>query len=265
MATDRICIQAPGFSLSVSGDCPETLSIVERYLLPWLPRASAQAEPAGLCISLTRNAAPGHFQVRLNDRVIAESEALPYLLNLIQQAADERIIATLDRQAAVHAGVVAYRGRAIVLPGASGSGKSRLVQELLRRGAEYCSDEYAIFDRTGKVHPYPRALMIRNEGEVQHPFLASELPAAVRTGPIPAGLILFLKYATGAAGLTIDALDRSDALIRLLQNCPHILAENPGVITPLQAVVAQARAWSGVRGDAEEAAVEILRLAADVN
>lgn len=265
MATDGICIQAPGFSLSVSGDCPETLKVVERYLLPWLPRTSGHVRAAGLSISLTRNAAPGHFKVRLNDRVIAESEALPYLLNLIQQAADERMIATLEGQAAVHAGVVAYRGRAIVLPGASGSGKSRLVQELLRRGAGYCSDEYAIFDRAGKVHPYPRALMIRNEGEVQHPFLASELRAEVRTAPIPAGLILFLRYETGAAGFTIDALDRSHALLRLLQNCPHILAENPGVINPLQAAVAQAGAWSGVRGGAEEAALAILRLAADVN
>lgn len=261
MATERICIRAHGFSLSVSSDCPETLSVVERYLLPWLPRTSGRPKATGLSISLTRNAAPGHFKVRLNDRVIAESEALPYLLNLIQQAADERMIATLDRRAAVHAGVVAYRGRAIILPGASGSGKSRLVQELLQRGAEYCSDEYAIFDRTGKVHPYPRALMIRNEGEVQHPFLASELRAEVRTEPIPAGLILFLKYETGAAGLTIDALDRSDALIRLLQNCPHILAENPAIVAPLQAAVAQASAWSGVRGDAEEAALAILRLA----
>src|SRR4029453_11068539 len=41
----------------------------------------------------------------------------------------------------VHAGVVEWRGRAIVLPGRSRSGKTTLVTALLRAGARYYSDE----------------------------------------------------------------------------------------------------------------------------
>ena len=37
----------------------------------------------------------------------------------------------------VHAGAVAWKGRAIVIPGPSGHGKSRLVEALVRAGATY--------------------------------------------------------------------------------------------------------------------------------
>jgi hypothetical protein len=44
----------------------------------------------------------------------------------------------------VHAGVAAWNGKAIVLPGRSRAGKSTLVAALLRAGATYVSDEYAV-------------------------------------------------------------------------------------------------------------------------
>ena len=50
----------------------------------------------------------------------------------------------------VHAGVVGCRGRAILLPGRSFTGKSTLVAELIRAGAEYYSDEYAVLDSAGE-------------------------------------------------------------------------------------------------------------------
>jgi hypothetical protein len=265
LVSREFCIVAPDFSLSVASDCPDTLSLVQRYLLPWLPRVSEPRQDVGLRFSLTRNSMPGcfpeKFEVQLNDRVIAESEALPYLFTLLQQAVDERMIRNLQRETAVHAGVVAYRSKAILLAGPSGSGKSRLVQELLRQGAEYCSDEYAILDTLGNVRPYPRALMIRKDGEEQHPVLASDFGAKVRTGPAPVALILFLRYQPDAPGLDIAPLDRSEALIRLLQNTPQVLAEKPDVIEPLRAAISRAVSFAGVRGDAGETATEILRLA----
>ena len=55
-----------------------------------------------------------------------------------------------------HAGVVGWRGRAIVIPGRSHAGKSTLVAELVRRGAVYYCDEFAVLHETGRVHPYRR-------------------------------------------------------------------------------------------------------------
>jgi hypothetical protein len=52
----------------------------------------------------------------------------------------------------VHAGVVGVGERAIVLPGRSFAGKTTLVAALVRAGAEYWSDEYAVLDADGLVH-----------------------------------------------------------------------------------------------------------------
>ena len=62
----------------------------------------------------------------------------------------------------VHAGVVGWEGRAIVMPGASFAGKTTLVQAWLEAGATYYSDEFAVLDRAGRVHPFARPLTIRD-------------------------------------------------------------------------------------------------------
>jgi len=63
----------------------------------------------------------------------------------------------------VHAGsVVAPNGGAVVLPAASGGGKTTMVAGLVRAGFSYLSDEMAAFDpATGLTVPVPRALSIK--------------------------------------------------------------------------------------------------------
>src|SRR6266581_3138481 len=62
----------------------------------------------------------------------------------------------------VHAGVVSWRGRAILVPGRTFTGKTTLVAELIRAGASYYSDEYAAIDEQGRVHPFPKPLSVRD-------------------------------------------------------------------------------------------------------
>ena len=71
------------------------------------------------------------------------------------------------RRIFVHAGVVGWKDRAILIPGLSHSGKTTLVDQLIRAGATYYSDEYAVLDARGRVHPYPRALGMRLPGSDQ--------------------------------------------------------------------------------------------------
>ena len=79
----------------------------------------------------------------------------------------------------VHAGVVGWKGRALVLPGKSGAGKTTLVAELIRAGATYYSDEYAVLDERGRVHPYARPLAVRVDGRRQR----RRYPGVVRRPP----------------------------------------------------------------------------------
>jgi hypothetical protein len=54
----------------------------------------------------------------------------------------------------VHAGAVGWQGKGIVIPAPSRSGKSRLVEALVRAGATYYSDEFAVLDSRGRLHPF---------------------------------------------------------------------------------------------------------------
>ena len=94
---------------------------------------------------------------------------------------DEAVIQRLTTLHAVHAGAVQLGERVLLLPGVTHSGKSSLVAELLRRGAIYFSDEYALIDSEGHVYPYPRPLLLRNGSPEQFPVLPGECNASIGT------------------------------------------------------------------------------------
>ncbi len=92
-------------------------------------------------------------------RVIGEEDSLVGQL----QADIQICIAELARtRVFVHAGVVAWRGKAIIIPGRSQSGKSTLVQEFIKAGATYYSDEYALIDKHLRIHPFARPIQVRD-------------------------------------------------------------------------------------------------------
>src|SRR5437867_1877526 len=89
----------------------------------------------------------------------------------------------------VHAGVVGWRGSAIVIPGKSFSGKTTLVAELVRRGAVYYSDEYAVLDRRGRVRPFAKPLSIRTSAWHRSEDQAVQgMGGVVGTRPLPFGV-----------------------------------------------------------------------------
>ena len=130
----------------------------------------------------------------------------------------------------VHAGVVGWRGLAIVIPGRSHTGKSTLVAELVRRGAVYYSDEFAVLDDTGRVHPYRRTLVLRERetaaarspsgaggcadgAPADRPNRGWGLPARGRLAADhcprgPSGLAAHRRYGPGARRIRKDAANR---------------------------------------------------------
>lgn len=63
-----------------------------------------------------------------------------------------------------HSAVAERGGKAVLIPGASGQGKTTLSASLMLRGWRLFSDEFGLFDmESGKLVPYPRPLSIKNE------------------------------------------------------------------------------------------------------
>ena len=96
----------------------------------------------------------------------------------------------------VHAGVVGWRGKTLVFPGDSFAGKTTLVAELIKNGAEYYSDEYALFDADGLVHPFARPLSLRTDGKNidEKSIRVEDLGGKAALVPKPVGCVLFTKY-----------------------------------------------------------------------
>jgi hypothetical protein len=160
----------------------------------------------------------------------------------------------------VHAGVVGWQGRAILLPGRSMAGKSTLVRALLAAGATYYSDEFAVLDAKGRVHPFPRRLSLRRPGMLSDRPHAADLGAATGSRPLPVGLIVHTEYRPGA-GWRPKPLTAARSMFELASYMgPQVSHSSRGKMV-LERLATSATALYGRRGDAADAANEILHAA----
>jgi hypothetical protein len=180
------------------------------------------------------------------------------LLERLESSIQMYVAEAAQRRVFVHAGVVSWRGRAIVLPGPSHAGKTSLVAALVRAGATYYSDEYAVFDSSGRVHPYPRLMSIRGqEGERPRRCPPEALGGRAGVMPLPVGLVIITSYQPGARWRP-EPLSPGRAALALLSNTVPARARPAAALATLQQVVARSAAQKGRRGEAEQTATAIL-------
>jgi hypothetical protein len=166
------------------------------------------------------------------------------------------IAARLPGRVAVHAGVVAWEGRAIVIPGLSMSGKSTLVRALVAAGATYLSDEFALLDEHGLVWPYPRLMTMRTSTGT-HRTLPS--PSAEAAGPgVPVGVVADLPYS--ADGWQTRVASQGQTVMSLAGNSLPIKRAPSRTLDSLTAVADGALCVRGSRGEADDAVSRLLAL-----
>ena len=83
------------------------------------------------------------------------------------------------------------------MPGLSFSGKTTLVRALVEAGAVYYSDEFAMLDEAGRVHPYARQLSFRPPDGRPVDLRAEELGGVAGTEPLPVGMVIVTRYRPG--------------------------------------------------------------------
>ncbi len=153
----------------------------------------------------------------------------------------------------IHAGVVAWKGQAIVIPGRSMAGKTSLVAALLARGATYFSDEYAVIDERAQVHAYPRPLSVRQSRGLPKRVHAKR----VGRRPLPVGLVLGLRY-EATQSLRMTSLSGGRTALLLLDNAVAARISPARVLATVAKVAAGAMGLRGTRGEAKPAAVAVL-------
>ena len=150
----------------------------------------------------------------------------------------------------VHAGVVGWDGGGVLVPGRSGTGKTTLVETLVKAGGTYYSDEMAVLDSEGYVHPLARDLSLR-KGDFVHRVSPISLAASVGDRPIPVRLILSTSYRF-AATWRPRPLTPSRALMTLFNNAVAARQDPERILSVIEKTVAGASALKGRRGEADQ-------------
>ena len=192
------------------------------------------------CVFDLRSSGDRDWQLLEGDSVLADGQHAGSVVPVLKQLLRERAVERHQYMLSVHAGVVAFGSRGILLPGAAGSGKTTLTAGLLRAGATYFSDEIAVIEAPAmQVRPLPLALTIKQgsvsplrdlypeietlpvhtrEDHVQVRYLAPPVwSQAVPEARCVPRWIVFPRYASDRA-TELRPLNRPAALGRLLQD-----------------------------------------------
>lgn len=180
--------------------------------------------------------------------------AVEYLESQIRQQ-----VSTLSPEKIfLHAGVVGFQGSAIVIPGVSHSGKTSLVAALVKAGASYLSDEYAVLDAQGLAHPFAKPLSIRSgTGESQN-YPVESLGGVAADSALPVRLVVFAPYRALAEWKPVR-LSGGDAILALLRHTAQARQRPADALAALKRVVEDAVVLSGERGEAADIAHGLLQ------
>lgn len=239
-------------------------SILER-LLPYLPPGwKPMSEPVvkwlySLWVDGSGNSGTHQpYQLYLGADRLAQTSNLTEALNILESDL-QLLVATHSTQGLfIHAGVVGWQGKAILIPGRSFAGKTTLVMEMVKAGATYYSDEYAIVDEQGWVWPYPRWLSMRGtNGQGSRRCSPQELGVAIGVEPLPVGLIIVTKYQADAQWQA-QTLTPGEAMLALLDNTVAARTQPEVAMARLQKIVLKAKTIKSNRNEAKTVISQLL-------
>jgi hypothetical protein len=129
---------------------------------------------------------------------------------------------------------------------------------LVAAGAQYYSDEYAVLDHDGLVHPYPRPLSLRGADKRYGRYTTVEsLGGSSAAAPANPMLIAITKYVPGASWSPSERPSGVGALT-LLTNSVPAQPRAKATVHAVSRAATGSRVLEGDRGEASQAAALLL-------
>jgi hypothetical protein len=174
-------------------------------------------------------------------------QPLDSALKLLQKQIHICVAEHARNRAFIHAGVVAWKDHTFVFPGFSHAGKSTLVWTLVQEGATYFSDEYAVFDEHGCVHPFPLPIALRSNSGRRRIIMPDNIACSARK----TDFVIFARYQPGTMWRP-RPLQPAAAMMQMVRHSIAIRT-NPEVVVPvLKQVTLQSQAFKGTRAQSKQ-------------
>jgi hypothetical protein len=158
----------------------------------------------------------------------------------------------LSSVVAVHAAVVEVDGQAIVVAGASRSGKTSLCEAARSIGLRVHTDEFALVDSAAQeVSGWHRSMRVRTPQGIRRVPLDVEVGAR-----LPIGLVVLATYDQAGAGLR--SLEQGAVVLGLLENTVCAQRRPDAAFAAAVAVARSVPGVGGSRGEASEALAELI-------
>jgi hypothetical protein len=260
-----ISFTSHGVLVGIRVNNAEALTLLQDYFPPgWKPSPSKVVERLYSFVLGSNGEATQRGVRRFNLLYrdisrLARTRNLEDALALFESDLQLHVATEAPSRVFVHAGVVGWKGQAILVPGRSYSGKTTLIAELMKAGATYYSDEYAVLDARGRVHPYPRPLHIReDETGKQKRHRVETLGGRAGSKPLPVKLVIVSQYKPGAKWRPRE-LSAGQGVLELLNQTVSARRQPQKAFAVLQQVATQALILKGTRGEAEEMIASIFK------
>lgn len=253
---ERIACTAYGVCVGVRTNATGLRPRIEALFPPG--SEAADFDDAEVCFTLWTDPGRGAGGLWRDDRLLIQHGDPALLLALLEDFVRAEVAYYADDEwLFVHAGVVAKHGRAVVMPGHSHAGKTHLVRALMDRGAEYLSDDMAVFDRDGRVHAYPAPLGLRTGHPVRKDL--QPVPAErVAGNPARPAIVLFTHFRANVRAWHPRPVSAAHALMSLSAHSLAARRMPRQVMAALGSALASAETLQAPRGEAGPVADWIL-------
>lgn len=252
---ESLCFTSYGVRAGVRVNRKGTLNQIIPYLPPGWKESRSRIVDRWYSFVIGDEARGGKRRINnllyADESRIAGTPKLHQAIDAFESDLQLFVAETAPRRVFVHAGVVALRGKAIVIPGRSFSGKTSLVAALVKAGATYYSDEYAVLDERGRVHHYARPLSIRENGHLEKPkkYRVEALGGRSGVKPLQVGMVVVSKYQAGARWRP-RTLSEGEGALELMANTVSARRQPEAMLEAIRKVVSLAPVLKGTRGEA---------------